>query len=213
MLGVFAGLGLGLTATEYVAECRTRDPERAGRIVALGCTVAIASGGLLALVLSQRTGQSLPQGRWGTRTWRGNCESHAPCCSLNALNGAQTGALSGFEAFRAIAPHQPNPGPSSVSGNRRRRAPLAPSRRQCDSGLLLRLRHVLLEPSVAATHVRCAGDPPAVIRRLERTPGPLDLLRACISEWGVDGACDLGGEHHARQSDQRLRRDGRLQRR
>src|ERR1035441_7680402 len=28
MLGVFAGLGLGLTATKYVAEFRSRDPER-----------------------------------------------------------------------------------------------------------------------------------------------------------------------------------------
>ena len=51
MLGIFAGLGLGITATKYVAEFRNRDPERAGRIIALGCAVAIVSGGLLALCL------------------------------------------------------------------------------------------------------------------------------------------------------------------
>ncbi|NOZ40854.1 MAG: oligosaccharide flippase family protein [Planctomycetes bacterium] len=33
MFGVFAGFGLGLTATKHVAEFRESDPERAGRIV------------------------------------------------------------------------------------------------------------------------------------------------------------------------------------
>ena len=51
MLGIFAGLGLGLPSTKYVAEFRTQDPARAGRIIALGSTVAILSGGLLTLVL------------------------------------------------------------------------------------------------------------------------------------------------------------------
>src|ERR1022692_3038167 len=41
MLGIFAGLGLGITATKYVAELRSHDPERAGRIIALGCGVAV----------------------------------------------------------------------------------------------------------------------------------------------------------------------------
>src|SRR5690242_3808036 len=31
MLGIFAGLGLGLTSTKYVAEFRTQDPARAAR--------------------------------------------------------------------------------------------------------------------------------------------------------------------------------------
>src|ERR1035437_1760311 len=98
MLGVFAGLGLGVTATKYVAEFRTLNPERAGRIIALGCAVAIVLGGLLALcllayapVLAAKT-------------------LHAPGLAdelriaslllfFNALNGAQTGALSGLEAL------------------------------------------------------------------------------------------------------------------
>src|ERR1035438_1477658 len=32
MFGIFAGLGLGLTATKYVSEFRRQDPMRAGRI-------------------------------------------------------------------------------------------------------------------------------------------------------------------------------------
>src|ERR1039458_7078219 len=51
MLGIFAGLGLGVTATKYVAQFRTLDPARAGRIIALGWVAAIFSGGLLALGL------------------------------------------------------------------------------------------------------------------------------------------------------------------
>jgi hypothetical protein len=35
MFGVFAGFGLGLTATKHVAEFRQSDPERAGRIIGL----------------------------------------------------------------------------------------------------------------------------------------------------------------------------------
>src|SRR5205809_607488 len=38
--GIFAGLGLGLTATKYVAELRVIDPKRAGRIIALSQRIA-----------------------------------------------------------------------------------------------------------------------------------------------------------------------------
>ena len=102
MLGIFAGLGLGVTATKYVAELRSRDPERAGRIIALGCAVATVSGGLLALGLAAYA------------PWLAAKTLNAPALAhelriasvllfFNAFNGAQTGALSGFEAFRTIA--------------------------------------------------------------------------------------------------------------
>ena len=39
MLGVFAGFGLGLTATKHVAELKHSNPERTGRILSL-CSVA-----------------------------------------------------------------------------------------------------------------------------------------------------------------------------
>src|SRR5208282_6029974 len=38
MFGIFAGLGLGLTATKYVSEFRRQDPVRAGRILALSAS-------------------------------------------------------------------------------------------------------------------------------------------------------------------------------
>ena len=51
MFGIFAGFGLGLTATKHVAEFRDRDPLRAGRILGLSGLTAMLAGGLTALLL------------------------------------------------------------------------------------------------------------------------------------------------------------------
>jgi O-antigen/teichoic acid export membrane protein len=102
MFGVFAGFGLGLTATKHVAEFRRSDPARAGRIIALSNLVAAGTGGLMALCL------------FVFAPWLATHTINAPHLAgvlrigalilyFSALNGAQTGALSGFEAFRAIA--------------------------------------------------------------------------------------------------------------
>ena len=102
MFGVFAGFGLGLTATKHVAEFRLKDPERAGRIIGLSSLFAILTGGLMAL------------GLFIFAPWLAANTINAPHLSgvlrigalillINALNGAQTGALAGFEAFKTIA--------------------------------------------------------------------------------------------------------------
>lgn len=102
MFGVFAGFGMGLTATKHVAEFRQSDPERAGRIIGLSGFVAIGAGGLMALVL------------WIFAPWLAEETINAPHLSgvirigsiilyISALIGAQTGALAGFEAFKTIA--------------------------------------------------------------------------------------------------------------
>ncbi len=101
-LGVFAGAGIGVTATKYVAEFRNRDPERAGRVIGLGTVVATISGILLSIglfafarVLAVHTLDApdlVPELRIG-----------GVLLFFNAVNGAQIGALAGFEAFRAIA--------------------------------------------------------------------------------------------------------------
>lgn len=102
MFGVFAGFGLGLTATKHVAEFRQNDPDRAGRIIALSGLFAIGTGGIMAL------------GLLIFAPWLAEYTINAPHLSgvlrigalilfINALNGAQTGALSGFEAFKTIA--------------------------------------------------------------------------------------------------------------
>src|SRR3954447_24163160 len=50
MFAAFAGLGLGLTANKYLAETRTTDPARAGRILGLSYVMACGSGLLMALL-------------------------------------------------------------------------------------------------------------------------------------------------------------------
>ena len=101
MFGTFAGLGLGLTATKHIAEWRTKDPARAGRLLGLTTQVAVISSGLISIIL------------FVLAPWLAANTLNAPhlvnelrlsCLLLffNALNGLQVGALSGFEAFKTI---------------------------------------------------------------------------------------------------------------
>jgi len=102
MFLIFAGFGLGLTATKHVAEFRQSDPARAGRIISLSWLVAAVTGGLMAI------------GLFIFAPWLAAHTINAPHLAgvlrigalmlfINALNGAQMGALSGFEAFKTIA--------------------------------------------------------------------------------------------------------------
>lgn len=102
MFGVFAGFGLGLTATKHVAEFRDSDPDRAGRIIGLSELVAIVTGGLLALGLFLFA-PWLAEHIINAPHLAGVLRIAALILFINALNGAQTGALSGFEAFKTIA--------------------------------------------------------------------------------------------------------------
>ena len=102
MFLVFAGFGLGMTATKHVAECRITDPERAGRIMAISGLFAVGTGTLVA------TGLFIFAPWVATHTINaphlvGELRIGAFILLLNAVNGAQTGALAGFEAFRSIA--------------------------------------------------------------------------------------------------------------
>jgi O-antigen/teichoic acid export membrane protein len=102
MFGVFAGFGMGLTANKHVAEFRKSDPDRAGRIIGISSLVAWGTGGLMTLVLYlmapwlARTTLAAPE-------MGGLLQVGAWLLVLGGVNGAQTGALAGFEAFKTIA--------------------------------------------------------------------------------------------------------------
>lgn len=102
MFGTFAGMGLGLTATRYVAEYKNGDPLRAGRVVALTGLVSWYSSLALAIVL-------VAAGPWLASTTLANPELGvvlqlaAPLLLFSALTGAQGGILAGFEAFKVMA--------------------------------------------------------------------------------------------------------------
>ena len=102
MFGVFAGFGLGVTATKHVAEFRQSDPQRAGRIIGLSGLLAMGIGGLLALGLLIFA-PWLADNTINAPHLAGVLRVGALILFINALNGAQTGALSGFESFKTIA--------------------------------------------------------------------------------------------------------------
>lgn len=102
MFLVFAGFGLGMTATKHVAEYRVADPVRAGRIMAISGLFALGTGTLVAV------------GLYILAPWVATHTINAPhlvselrigtfILLLSAVNGAQTGALIGFEAYKSIA--------------------------------------------------------------------------------------------------------------
>lgn len=102
MFGVFAGFGLGLTATKHVAEYRQNDPVRAGRIIGLSSLFTLFTGGLLALGLLIFA-PCVAQYALNAPHLSGVLRIGSLILFVSALNGAQTGALSGFEAFKTVA--------------------------------------------------------------------------------------------------------------
>jgi O-antigen/teichoic acid export membrane protein len=102
MLSAFGGFGLGLTATRHVAEFRLTAPSRAGRIIILSSRISWVTGALCAALL-------FSMADWlATRTLAAPhlasmLRASAAVLLVGAINGAQTGALSGFEAFKTIA--------------------------------------------------------------------------------------------------------------
>lgn len=102
MFGVFAGLGLGLTATKYVAEFRRQDPAKAGRILALSASVALIFGSMITVLLILLA-PYIAKNVLATPQLAAPLALGSGLVFFGAMNGAQTGALAGFEAFKTIA--------------------------------------------------------------------------------------------------------------
>lgn len=102
MFGVFAGLGLGLTATKYVAEYRYKDVDRTEKILGISSLLAFCSGAMMTALLM------VFASFLATKTLAASHLTHALQAGslllfLNAVTGTQTGALCGFEAFKKNA--------------------------------------------------------------------------------------------------------------
>lgn len=102
MISTFAVFGLSLTASKHVAEYRISDPDRAARVLKLSEIVSLVSGGIFFLLM------------FFSSFWLAKNVLSAPHLSdllkisavmlfFLALDGAQTGALVGFEAFKVTA--------------------------------------------------------------------------------------------------------------
>jgi O-antigen/teichoic acid export membrane protein len=102
MFAAFAGFGMGTTATKFVAEFRATNPGKAGRIIALSSVISWSVSGLLAVVL-------LFAAPWmcsrvlAAPQMTGCLRVSALLLLLSGVNGAQNGALCGFEAFKRMA--------------------------------------------------------------------------------------------------------------
>ncbi|MGB7730061.1 MAG: oligosaccharide flippase family protein [Candidatus Acidiferrum sp.] len=102
MFGILAGLGLGITATKYVSELRRQDPLRTGRILALSATAAFVSGSVMTVLLIWLA-PYLAQHVLAAPQLAAPLAIGSGMIFFGAINGAQTGALAGFEAFPTIA--------------------------------------------------------------------------------------------------------------
>jgi O-antigen/teichoic acid export membrane protein len=102
MVGNFAGLGLGITATKYVAELREPHPARCGRIIGLTVLVAIA-GGLLAGAALILFGPWMATHTLAAPKLGPLLQAGSLLVLFNTLQGVYSGALAGFEAFKRVA--------------------------------------------------------------------------------------------------------------
>lgn len=102
MLGIFVGLGLGLTAVKYVSELRERDPLQAGRIASLTMTVALISGIVVTVILIIAS-PWLASRTLGSQAVSRPLAIGAGLLFFGEVNGVQGGILSGLEAFGALA--------------------------------------------------------------------------------------------------------------
>jgi O-antigen/teichoic acid export membrane protein len=102
VLGLIAGLGLGITATKFIAEFRDKDPVKVGNILALSTVFCLASGGILSLLLVIFA-PVLADAVFHAPQLTFSLQISAGLVLGGAVSGAQIGALSGFEAFKKIA--------------------------------------------------------------------------------------------------------------
>lgn len=102
MFGAFAGFGIGMTATKYVAEYRLTDPDRTTRIIGMSTAMTMFTGSILSLVLIVLS-PWLSRNTLAAPHLAGILRVSSGILFFSALNGAQTGALAGFEAFKSIA--------------------------------------------------------------------------------------------------------------
>ncbi len=100
MLGVFAGLGLGLTTTKYVAELKLKDPEQAGIVVGSSIIISLFSGGIIGLALFIFS-PFLAEQTLNAPHLTEEIRISSLYIFFNAVNGMQIGALSGLESFKA----------------------------------------------------------------------------------------------------------------
>ena len=99
---VLSGLGLGLSATRFVAHNRSTEPALAGIYARLAMRITVAAGGLLA-VITFLAAPLLARAAYGEAALTQPLQLAAPVVIFAAINSAQMGILTGLEAWRPLA--------------------------------------------------------------------------------------------------------------
>lgn len=102
MFTVFAGFGLGLTATKYIAEFRETNKIKAGKIIGLSTIFAGITGSIIAIIILL-TAPIIASKTINAPHLVNELRLGAFMLFFSAINGAQTGILAGLEAFKSIA--------------------------------------------------------------------------------------------------------------
>lgn len=102
MFGVFAGLGLGITSTKYLAEFKYTDPQKAGRIISLINLVALIGSGIISIILILFAPVIADQ-TLAAPSLTPYLRISAILLFFSTLNGVQVGILTGLEKFKEIS--------------------------------------------------------------------------------------------------------------
>lgn len=102
MFQVVGNLGLGLTATKFVAQLRSSDPARAGRIIGISQVSAIVLG-TLAAVAVVLAAKPLAELALAQPQLAPLLVLSAPLVLLSSVTATQLGVLAGLGAFKRIA--------------------------------------------------------------------------------------------------------------
>jgi O-antigen/teichoic acid export membrane protein len=102
LFGVFAGFGLGSTATKYIAEYRLKDPEKAGRILNLTLVISLITAGIMAIMCLVMS-PWLAEKTLNRSDLSSLLDAGALLLFISTLGGVQSASLAGFESFKAIA--------------------------------------------------------------------------------------------------------------
>ncbi len=102
ILSAFAGLGMGVTATKFIAEYRDTDPEQAGSMLGISAIAAWSSGAVMTIAM-MILAPWFAEHTIAAPQLAGLIRIGSVLLLLGSINGAQTGALAGFEAFKSIA--------------------------------------------------------------------------------------------------------------
>lgn len=99
LFGIFAGLGLGVTATRFVSEARVRSLDRVGPLAAL--TLALSTlGGCVCVILLGAAAGPIADRALRARELTSSLRISSIVVLFATVAGVQTGLVAGLEGFR-----------------------------------------------------------------------------------------------------------------